>query len=72
MPRSEPGGASVSPTPIWIEQPEPGGVSWTTRKSSVGRVVDVEREAGLLGVERERAVDVGDGQDDDLDAASFM
>lgn len=28
-PRSEPGTMSVSPFPSTIEQPEPGGVSWT-------------------------------------------
>lgn len=34
--RADPGGASVSPTPICTEQAEPGGVSCTTRKLFVG------------------------------------
>ncbi len=34
--RADPGAASVSPTPNWTEQAEPGGVSWTTRKSPAG------------------------------------
>lgn len=34
--RSEPAGASVSPFPIWRAQPEPGGVSCTTRNASFG------------------------------------
>jgi hypothetical protein len=25
----------VIPLPTWIEQPDPGGVSWTTRTSSL-------------------------------------
>ena len=29
-------GQSVRPTPIWTEQAEPGGVSWTTRESPAG------------------------------------
>jgi len=36
MLRIDPAGALVSPLPIWIEQPEPGGVSWTTRNASLG------------------------------------
>ena len=31
-----PGSLFVSPVPIVIEQAEPGGVSWTTRKCSLG------------------------------------
>src|SRR5947209_19089242 len=34
-PLSEPGAMSVIPTPITIEQAEPGGVSWTNRRSSL-------------------------------------
>lgn len=34
--RVDPGRASVSPVPIWIEQVEPRGVSCTTRKSLLG------------------------------------
>ena len=34
--RAERAGESVRPTPIWTEQAEPGGVSWTTRKSPPG------------------------------------
>ena len=30
-PSKEPGGADVTPVPKMIEQPEPGGVSCTTR-----------------------------------------
>jgi len=34
--RADPGAASVSPTPNWTEQAEPGGVSCTTRKPEAG------------------------------------
>jgi hypothetical protein len=34
--RTDPTGASVSPLPIWIEQLEPGGVTWTTRNAAFG------------------------------------
>ena len=33
MPLTEPGAASVTPVPIAIEHAEPGGVSWTKRRS---------------------------------------
>ena len=36
-PSTEPGFASVSPLPMAIEQPDPGGVSWTKRISSLTR-----------------------------------
>ncbi|SLB80975.1 Uncharacterised protein [Mycobacteroides abscessus subsp. abscessus] len=35
MPTTEPGSASVIPLPMQIEQAEPGGVSWTKRRSSL-------------------------------------
>ncbi len=35
-PLSEPGSISARPVPIVTEQPEPGGVIWTTRKCSLG------------------------------------
>jgi hypothetical protein len=34
-PVTDPGSASVTPTPRAIEQAEPGGVSWTNRRSSL-------------------------------------
>src|SRR5918995_368977 len=36
-PWTEPGGVSTMPTPMQIEQAEPGGVSWTTRNASPKR-----------------------------------
>jgi len=33
----DPTGTSVTRLPIWIEQPEPGGVSCTTRNASFGQ-----------------------------------
>jgi hypothetical protein len=30
-PRKDPGGTSNIPLEIWIEHPDPGGVSWTKR-----------------------------------------
>lgn len=33
---SEPGDASVKPTPNWMEVADPGGVNWMTRKPSAG------------------------------------
>jgi hypothetical protein len=62
----EPGGGSVRPTPIWIEQAEPEGVSCTTRNWLAG-VVNVEVEPGLAGIERQRLVDVADRDGDDLE-----
>ena len=50
-----------------IEHAEPGGVICTTRNSVTGAVVDVEREAALLGVERLGAVDVGDRHDHEFE-----
>jgi hypothetical protein len=38
-PRNEPGAAAVTQWPNEIELPEPGGVNWTTRKSSRNGVV---------------------------------
>jgi hypothetical protein len=35
-PRTEPGAPSAMPVLIWIEQPDPGGVSCTKRTSSLG------------------------------------
>jgi hypothetical protein len=37
MPFTEPGSASVTPSPIAIEQAEPGGVSCTKRSESLTR-----------------------------------
>ena len=58
---------SVIPLPIAIEHADPGGVSCTKRISSLTRVVVVGVEADLLGVERLGAVDVGDGDRDQLE-----
>ena len=60
-----PGAAEVRPMPNWIEHPEPGGVNWTIRKS-VAPEVRVEPPPEAL-VERLRAVDVRDGDDDGLE-----
>jgi len=56
----------VIPTPIEIEQADPGGVSWNA-EAVVGVVVDVHVEPELVGVERLRPVDVGHGDEDDLE-----
>lgn len=35
-PRTEPAGASVNPTPNWIEACDPSGVNWMTRNPGAG------------------------------------
>ncbi len=60
-PWAEPGAAAVTFLPKMTEQPEPGGVSWTTRKSAPSREVGVEAPSELLPVKLLRAVDVRDG-----------
>ena len=65
-PSTEPGAAVVTPVPKMIEHAEPGGVSCTTRKSGAGGEVGVEPPPQRL-VELLGPIDVGDGQDDDLE-----
>ena len=60
-PRTEPGAASVMPVPSAIEQAEPGRRELHEADLVADPVVVVGVEAGLLGVERLRAVDVRDG-----------
>ena len=54
-----PGGASFRPSPMQMEQAEPGGVSCTKRMPSDGPLVVVGVEADLVDVEILGAVHVG-------------
>ena len=65
-PWAEPGAAVVMPLPKWIEHGEPGGVSWTTRKSVTDGEIGVEPPPQAL-VEALGAIDVGHRDDDDLE-----
>ena len=56
---------STTPWPIAIEQAEPGELH--EAEVLVDRVVVVGVEAGLVGVEGLRAVDVGDRDGDELE-----
>ena len=58
---------SVRPSPIAIEQADPGGVSWTKRRLVADGVIVVGVEAHLLDVEGLGAVDVGDRDGDELE-----
>src|SRR5215472_11196502 len=60
MLRNEPTRALVSPLPIWTEQLEPGGVSWTTRKSvtNTGPARPTDRDVARLG-ELQNALVIG-------------
>src|SRR6516225_352052 len=65
-PSAEPGAAVVSPWPNVTEVPEPGGVNWTMRRPSMGGDVAVEAPTQAL-IERLGSLDVGHGDDHDLE-----
>jgi hypothetical protein len=65
-PWAELGAADVIFVPNWIEQPEPGGVNWTTPEAVVEGEVGVEPPPEVP-VERFHSVNIRDGDDGDLE-----
>ena len=64
-PWAEPGAAAVTFLPKMTEHREPGGVNWITRKSSPAAKSASSRHPRSR--RSLRAIDVGDGDDDDLE-----
>ena len=59
--------SGTRPSPITIEQPEPGGVNWTMRMPVADARVVVDGEPEGVRIEGLRAVHVRDGHHDHLE-----